>query len=72
MLNLAAKGGFFILRVDETSGKIDFDPNFKARPRRGLVARPLPGYITLQREDWPHGPTGHAWGHAALFWRDAP
>ncbi|MEL7540124.1 MAG: hypothetical protein AAGJ51_04410 [Pseudomonadota bacterium] len=67
---LGGEDGFFILRIARDTGEIDFDPDFSAQGRSGLFAKSLPGYIALHRQDWPHGPSGKAWGHAALFWRD--
>ena len=67
---LGGEDGFFILRIDPETGGIGFDPDFKARRSDTFFAKSRPGYITLRRQDWPHGRSGKAWGHAALFWQD--
>ncbi|NNL90275.1 MAG: hypothetical protein HKP25_14515 [Marinicaulis sp.] len=67
---LGGEDGFFILRIDTDTGRIGFDPDFKARRSGSLFAKSHPGYIKLRRQDWPHGQSGNAWGHAALFWQD--
>ena len=36
--------------------------NARLRPRGGRA-----GYVDLEQQIWPHGATGAAWGHAALF-----
>jgi hypothetical protein len=56
---LGGEQGFYILRFDEHSGRLSFDPN--------LTAEGQSGYVSLRNQSWPHGPTGPAWGHAALF-----
>ena len=56
---LGGEEGFFILRFDEASGRLSFDPALKAEGRAG--------YVSLTTQTWPHGTTGPAWGHAALF-----
>jgi hypothetical protein len=50
--------GFYLLRFDDRVGRLSFD-DFQ-----GAGAR---GYLSLENQTWPHGPTGTAWGHAALF-----
>jgi hypothetical protein len=66
---LGGEHGFYMLRFDESTGRLAFDAAFQGKRgtgwRRWLAARP--GYISLERADWPHGRTGPAWGHAALF-----
>lgn len=64
---LGGEQGFFMLRFDETSGRLGFDRDFSAKHKRGIFGRSLPGYISLDRDRWPHGESGTAWGHAALF-----
>ncbi len=64
---LGGEQGFFILRVDEKTGELGFDPAFRDPKPGRFFARRTPGYVSLNREDWPHGPSGPAWGHAALF-----
>jgi hypothetical protein len=56
---LGGEEGFYILRFDETTGQLSFDPALQGDGR--------PGYISLKQQAWPHGPSGPAWGHAALF-----
>jgi len=56
---LGGEEGFFILRFDETSGRLSFDPALKGEGQTG--------YVSLTTQTWPHGATGAAWGHAALF-----
>lgn len=46
--------GYYLLRFDETKGQLSFD---------GAGG----GYLDLEHQAWPHGSTGAAWGHAALF-----
>ena len=67
---LGGEQGFFILRFDEASGRIEYDPDFSAKRGSGWLSfleSPAPGYISLERDEWPHGASGPAWGHAALF-----
>ncbi len=56
---LGGEEGFFILRFDEASGRLSFDPALKGDGQTG--------YVSLRNQSWPHGATGPAWGHAALF-----
>jgi hypothetical protein len=56
--------GMYILRFDEATGRLQFDPSIRSRDGRA-------GYIDLEAQAWPHGPSGAAWGHAALFLGDA-
>lgn len=51
---LGGEEGFYLLRFDESSGQLAFDSE-------------ADGYVSLKNQDWPHGQTGPAWGHAALF-----
>lgn len=49
-----------ILRLDQQTGALRFDDRLvDAKGRRG--------FLDFSREEWPHGKTGPAWGHAALF-----
>jgi hypothetical protein len=59
---LGGESGYFVLRFDDRTGRLSFDPEFRADGQEG--------YLTLQRDTWPHGATGPAWGHAALFLRE--
>ena len=54
--------GIFVLRFDEAAGELSFD---------GGIVSPSgqAGYIDLDNQTWPHGASGPAWGHAALFLR---
>ena len=56
---LGGEEGFFLLRFDADSGRLSFDPAFRGEGQTG--------YLSLRNQSWPHGPTGPAWGHAALF-----
>lgn len=61
---LGGEQGMFILTFDPSTGRLQFDPAI-----RSLAGRI--GYIDLEAQDWPHGPSGPAWGHAALFLSDS-
>ena len=61
---LGGEDGFFILRFDEAIGQLSYDPAFNGEGQ--------PGYISLTTQAWPHGSTGAAWGHAALFLPTSP
>ena len=52
--------GMLILRLDERTGELRADSSIKAS--NGRV-----GYLDLSQQEWPHGATGAAWAHAALF-----
>ncbi|HKX91525.1 MAG TPA: hypothetical protein VJM15_03770 [Sphingomicrobium sp.] len=49
-----------ILRLDEATGALRFDERLADEKGRK-------GFLDFTREEWPHGRTGPAWGHAALF-----
>lgn len=57
---LGGEQGMLLLMIDPASGRLAID---------GTIAAPngRVGYIDLGGSDWPHGATGPAWGHAALF-----
>ncbi len=56
---LGGEKGFYLLRFDAATGRLSFDSAVRnAGPD---------GYLSLENQPWPHGPTGPAWGHAALF-----
>lgn len=62
--------GFYVFRFDEKNGTLQFDTNFQGKRGSGWRSwfNPTsPGYISFDLDDWPHGKTGQAWGHAALF-----
>jgi hypothetical protein len=56
---LGGEEGFYLLRFDEQAGRLLFDPALKQEDQVG--------YLSLNEQSWPHGPSGPAWGHAALF-----
>lgn len=49
-----------ILRFDEKTGAIKFEDRLMDEKGRK-------GFLDFGRSEWPHGKTGPAWGHAALF-----
>lgn len=51
--------GMFILRY-APDGTLSLDRSISARSER-------PGYIDLDDQAWPHGASGPAWAHSALF-----
>ncbi|MFN0181115.1 MAG: hypothetical protein ACKVZ0_20090 [Gemmatimonadales bacterium] len=58
----AENGGeerMLIARIDEATGRLTWDESFRAADGRLGVS--------FVRAAWPHGPTGEAFGHAALF-----
>ena len=57
---LEKEKGIFILRFDSRTGQLRFDDSFASSTGRA-------GYIDLEHQKWPHGDSGAAWGHAALF-----
>lgn len=56
---LGGEQGMYVLVLDPSSGSVSFDSTI------GSAARP--GYLDFDRVDWPHGASGRAWAHAALF-----
>ena len=67
---LGGEQGFYMLRFDEKTGRIEFDADFaeyRSDSLLNIFRSKSPGYIWLDREQWPHGATGPAWGHAAVF-----
>lgn len=56
---LGGEEGYYMLRFDEQSGVLAMDPAFRGDGKAG--------YISLKQATWPHGASGAAWGHAALF-----
>ena len=63
--------GFFILRIDEETGALAFDTSFQAKQKGLILNRKKDGYVSFDRPVWPHGETGMAWGHAAIFLSEA-
>lgn len=67
---LGGEQGFYMLRFDEASGRIEFDSDFadyRSDSPLNIFRSKSVGYISLDRPAWPHGATGPAWGHAAVF-----
>jgi len=64
---LGGEQGFMMLRFDESTGALAFDETFNGEKKGLIFNRRHPGYISLSQKSWPHGETGPAWGHAALF-----
>jgi hypothetical protein len=56
---LGGEEGFYLLRFDQQTGRLSFDPAISGEGQAG--------YVSLRNQSWPHGPSGPAWGHAALF-----
>lgn len=56
---LGGEEGFYLLRFDSRTGRLSFDES--------VASDGLAGYVSLNKESWPHGPSGTAWAHAALF-----
>ena len=56
---LGGEEGFYLLRFDAQTGRLTFDPAFKGDGTTG--------YVSLKNHLWPHGSSGPAWAHAALF-----
>jgi hypothetical protein len=48
-----------MVRLDTLTGKLSWDAALRGRD--GQLG------LSFAREQWPHGATGHAFGHAALF-----
>ncbi|MBA2466197.1 MAG: hypothetical protein H0V46_01150 [Sphingomonas sp.] len=57
---LGGEQGMYMLRLDERTGKLSFDPSFGSAATKN-------GYIDLEGQKWQHGSSGAAWAHAALF-----
>ena len=64
---LGSEQGFFMLRFDEETGALAFDKDFKGKQKGLLLNRKRDGYVSFDRAVWPHGETGQAFGHAAMF-----
>ena len=67
---LGGEQGFYMLRFDAASGAMEFDPDFaeyRTDSPLNIFRSKSVGYISLDREEWPHGNSGTAWGHAAVF-----
>jgi hypothetical protein len=57
---LGGEQGMLILRLDPATGALRLDDRVRSSAGRA-------GYIDLALDKWPHGASGPAWGHAALF-----
>lgn len=57
---LEKEKGIFVLRFDQATGTLSFDEAIVSPSGQA-------GYIDLDNQSWPHGASGPAWGHAALF-----
>ena len=55
---LGGEQGMFLLKFDEQTGTLRFDTTINTGE---------PGYIDFEHQKWPHGDSGAAWAHAALF-----
>ena len=64
---LGSEQGFFMLRFDDETGALAFDTGFDGKQKGLFMSRKHDGYVSFDRADWPHGETGAAWGHAAIF-----
>jgi hypothetical protein len=52
--------GVYMLNYDPDRGVLSIDQSINPDSK-------LPGYINLDDQAWPHGPSGSAWAHSALF-----
>ena len=57
---LGGEQGMYIVLLDPETGRLRFDPTIVSPDGRT-------GYVDLEHQRWPHGNSGAAWGHAALF-----
>lgn len=64
---LGSEQGFFVLKFDDETGALAFDKGFQGKQKGLILNRKQDGYVSFDRPAWPHGETGKAWGHAALF-----
>jgi hypothetical protein len=62
---LGGEQGMYVLLLDAEANRLSFDPAIVSHDGRI-------GYINLERQRWPHGDSGPAWGHAALFISNRP
>ena len=68
---LGSEQGFFMLRFDEETGALAFDKTFQGKQKGLILSRKHDGYVSFDRPVWPHGETGMAFGHAAIFLSEA-
>ena len=64
---LGSEQGFFMLHFDEETGALAFDKAFQGKQKGLILSRKHNGYVSFDRAAWPHGETGMAFGHAAVF-----
>ena len=64
---LGSEQGFFMLHFDEETGALAFDKAFQGKQKGLILSRKHNGYVSFDRAAWPHGETGMAFGHAAIF-----
>jgi hypothetical protein len=57
---LGGEQGMLMLLFDRESGRLSLDPSFTSPSGRT-------GYVDLEQQAWPHGSSGPAWAHSALF-----
>ncbi len=53
------RGGVVLLRIDPASGTLSLDESFRSAGH--------PFGLSFDREEWPHGKTGPAYAHGAVF-----
>ena len=53
------RGGVVLLKIDPTSGTLSLVDSFRSRGH--------PFGLSFDRDEWPHGKTGPAYGHGAVF-----
>ena len=56
---LGGEEGVYLLRFDAKTARLSFDDSLKGEGQSG--------YLSLKNQQWPHGNSGAAWAHAALF-----
>ena len=56
---LGGEEGVYLLRFDVETARLSFDDSLKGEGQSG--------YLSLKNQKWPHGKSGAAWAHAALF-----
>ena len=53
------RGGVVLLEIDPASGKLSLVESFRSAGH--------PFGLSFDRDEWPHGPSGPAYGHGAVF-----
>ncbi len=56
---LGGEEGVYLVRFDPSTGRASFDESIRGEGQAG--------YVSLKHQTWPHGASGPAWAHAALF-----